>query len=1285
MSWKIVCSNAEILAIHAALLPIGSRGQVVLFGGDEHNPDQAGTDTVPATAANVDNTRIHDLDADAANVITIGSPTTDVFCSSHAFLGDGRLLIGGGTESWNGGGGPGGGHDHAGGNFGGHPACWVFNFRRREWQRVADFIFIEGSAMGEGEGGGRWYPTVLTLPSGGIIAFSGHPSRRSREWHNNNIPEIYSPASNSWRRLAPHDKMTFYPRMHLIRNNQIFVASGTGTGPGPGKSKIFDLDTEIFTSDTFSRPGGAKGFYNNWSNSSVLLPLLPSDNYAPRILMCNDRKPIRIDLSDPSPAWQIAGTRALTETREYASATILPNGKVLVNGGFTNPDDDPGSAVNEVEIYDPGIDWAGGNYEAGQGTWTPPEDPAQVPRNYHSTALLLPDGSVWTGGSSKAAASGDPAAVGEMRIEIYEPDYYSNPARPDLTNAPASLDYRNGSFLIKTPQANKIERVALIRCGSSTHAGNFDQRYVACNFKSTHGVLDGLDVEFPTDPSVVPPGYYMLWIVDNAGLPCNNARFIRIAHRGIHLLLDHSTFSSKEVESRLWAGSVARFSKALFVVLDGFLLGEVGGLAPSINLLYDAPGGPPVPGVTFEQNGPIEYEQTPPPDDAPQRMTFAFDVVFSSQDAFSETNLPATDRPAVAAANFGDHQAFGDLKITSNPNPYMSDGSVEWLSTDLRVFQIRTSEQRAGITHSGNGVQFIQSILNDFDSRPDNASHPFLDIATDQEASALELAGFSGFFPPVPVFNYAVAKVRYRALTTEAENVQVFFRMFQAATTDVSFNPLTTYRRSGTGALAVPLLGKFFGSNTIASIPFFADDRIDSAALSMTSQSNPTNRKTLPPNSSGAESAVYFGAWLDINQTTPQYPRLPADDGPFTAGAFDPSFNPNGVLSIQQLMRGTHQCLVAEIHFIDDPIPPNATPGSSDNLSQRNLVIDHSDNPGSPDSHVTAHPFELKPSFGVVLIDATQGSMTLIKQRYFPNELIIHWGNLPRSSIITVYLPGVFADDVLNSQRLSRFSFSRLEKAGDHELRCTGPADITYIPIPSSGTAENLTGLLTVELPDTVVKGQIFNLVVQQAEGSTRRIIGTYQMTIPVSTAEVLLPTLSKKLSVLKHIQLAVPPSDRWYAVFNRYVGMMADKVGAIGGDPDTIRPSSSGLGSDAGGVKWTHCMTMQWLITLLLALFFVVIGLLRARAAGIAAIVLIVALLAAAGFYSVRCHPKGCTWLKILLIALNSATAVLCAVFLLTGIPLTALLTVIAVLGIVNFILLVLAMWKGCCLKLKE
>lgn len=90
-SWEIALDDAEVLAVHAALVPHGVQGQVLLLGGDEHDPSNA-------DQGEIHHTRIYDV---ARNVvIELNSPEADVFCCGHAFLAGGRLLVGGGTESW---------------------------------------------------------------------------------------------------------------------------------------------------------------------------------------------------------------------------------------------------------------------------------------------------------------------------------------------------------------------------------------------------------------------------------------------------------------------------------------------------------------------------------------------------------------------------------------------------------------------------------------------------------------------------------------------------------------------------------------------------------------------------------------------------------------------------------------------------------------------------------------------------------------------------------------------------------------------------------------------------------------------------------------------------------------------------------------------------------------------------------------------------------------------------------------------------------------------------------
>jgi hypothetical protein len=116
--------------------------------------------------------------------------------------------------------------------------------------------------------------------------------------------------------------------------------------------------------------------------------------------------------------------------------------------------------------------------------------------------LLLPDGRVLSGG-------GD----GNTDAEVYSPGYLFKGPRPIITSAPGSVTY-GGQFFVGT--ADQISRVTLVRLSSVTHSFNMDQRITRLAFSA---VADGLNVTGPATPELSPPGYYMLFVLDNRGVP----------------------------------------------------------------------------------------------------------------------------------------------------------------------------------------------------------------------------------------------------------------------------------------------------------------------------------------------------------------------------------------------------------------------------------------------------------------------------------------------------------------------------------------------------------------------------------------------------------------------------------------------------------------------------------------------------------------------------------------------------------------------------------------------
>lgn len=194
-----------------------------------------------------------------------------------------------------------------------------------------------------------------------------------------------------------------------------------------------------------------------------------------------------------------------------ADAVLLPNGKVLVVGGSAKGKADlAGDPVFQVQWFDPAT-----------RAWTTLCS-TRVPRLYHSTALLLPDGRVLIAG--KDGAFQPPAyKYPELRAETYSPPYLFAGPRPVFSGAPAAAGY-GAAVTVQTPDPAAIGSVALIRAGSVTHSFNADQRMVGLTFTRGAGTIT---LRTPPNPCIAPRGYYLLFLVSTAGVP-SMATFLRL-------------------------------------------------------------------------------------------------------------------------------------------------------------------------------------------------------------------------------------------------------------------------------------------------------------------------------------------------------------------------------------------------------------------------------------------------------------------------------------------------------------------------------------------------------------------------------------------------------------------------------------------------------------------------------------------------------------------------------------------------------------------------------------
>ena len=190
--------------------------------------------------------------------------------------------------------------------------------------------------------------------------------------------------------------------------------------------------------------------------------------------------------------------------RSYLNLTILPDGEVLATGGSTTTDKGNfAAAVHEAELWSPVTK-----------AWTTMAR-MQTPRLYHSTALLLPDGTVLAAGGGRHNGRSQPDPTDEPNGEIFSPPYLFRGPRPTISSAPSIIQYAS-AFAVATPDAARIGSVSLIALSAVTHAFNENQRFVPLAFEINSG---SLNVHGPVDGNTAPPGPYMLFLVDTTGVP----------------------------------------------------------------------------------------------------------------------------------------------------------------------------------------------------------------------------------------------------------------------------------------------------------------------------------------------------------------------------------------------------------------------------------------------------------------------------------------------------------------------------------------------------------------------------------------------------------------------------------------------------------------------------------------------------------------------------------------------------------------------------------------------
>lgn len=463
--WEVLNYELPVRAIHSTLL---KNGKVLLIAGSGNSLEEFQKGSFKASI----------WDPVTGVFITLDVPK-DMFCAGHVTLPDGRVLIQGGTKAY-----PLTDDDA---DYAGLKDSWIFDPDTNTFTATND------------ANEGHWYPTLTALGNGDIWMAGGLKEDTTGAVNT----ERFSVAAGQW---LPQNQVNqtysfwgLYPSMHLMADGRLFY-SGThtfGNGlPGSGAS-IYNPDTGAIA----DVPGLRQKDMRDQS-SSVLLP--PAQDQ--KVLIAgggniNTTNPAInltdiIDLKQANPAYQ-AGPDLPGAGKMYVNATILPDRTVLFsNGGRLNRDN--ATNVLTAAIYDPA-----------SNTMRPvAADP--IGRNYHSSAVLLPDGRVVVLGSNPGDGSF------EMRISVYQPGYLFRGARPAITNAPAAATYgQNVTFNVNAP--NKLVKWAqLTRPMSVTHQMDSNMRLTDLPVVVQNGVAT---VTIPQNRNLLPPGPYMLTVTDSDGVP----------------------------------------------------------------------------------------------------------------------------------------------------------------------------------------------------------------------------------------------------------------------------------------------------------------------------------------------------------------------------------------------------------------------------------------------------------------------------------------------------------------------------------------------------------------------------------------------------------------------------------------------------------------------------------------------------------------------------------------------------------------------------------------------
>jgi Domain of unknown function (DUF1929)/Ricin-type beta-trefoil lectin domain len=447
----------DVVPIFQAVLP---NGKVLMWDSVGDGP----TESFPDQSY----TRALIWNPNTNNSVRIDLKGYNIFCAGYTQLANGNVLVAGGNKDT---------------SLSGIVQTHIFDWRAETWSRGPDMA------------AGRWYPSVAALGNDEAVIVGGGPA----------IPEVYQ-TDGALRRLTNASGYSdrSYPFLVPRPDGQVELV-----GPFNPMNTINTSGTGLITA-TKTRDGIARdyGSFATYDIGKVLVAgggNITEDNQS----NVPTKTAVVVDVKSGS---SVSSTTSMSVGRRQHNLTVLADGSVLATGGQSSSVDGLVDLVHPV--------FAAERWDPATGTWTVLSSASRV-REYHSTATLLPDGRVLTGGGGICGSCQTKGYL-EKNVEYFQPPYLfktdgsGQPAdRPVIDSAPQTAGYGQ-NLAITSAQAGSIAKVGLVRLGAPTHSEDQGQRYVPLSF-STLGTT--ITAASPATSNIAPAGYYMLFVTDSAGVP----------------------------------------------------------------------------------------------------------------------------------------------------------------------------------------------------------------------------------------------------------------------------------------------------------------------------------------------------------------------------------------------------------------------------------------------------------------------------------------------------------------------------------------------------------------------------------------------------------------------------------------------------------------------------------------------------------------------------------------------------------------------------------------------